>query len=62
MKNQNVIEELKKLDPDSSVKVTIDLYRKSLLEICYHTGSKFDKKFTCDSESSGVALSETKLL
>ena len=52
MKNQNAIEELKKLDPDSSVKVTIDLYRKSLLEICYHTGSKFDKKFSCDSETT----------
>ncbi len=51
MKNKNVVEELKKLDPDSYVKVTIDLYKKSLLEICYHTGSKFDKKFTCDSET-----------
>lgn len=52
MKNQNAIQELKKLDTDSSVKVTIDLYKKSLLEICYHTGSKFDKKFTCDSETT----------
>lgn len=51
MKNKNVVEELKKLDPHSYVKVTIDLYKKSLLEICYHTGSKFDKKFTCDSET-----------
>lgn len=51
MKNKKVIKELKKLDPDASVKVTIDLYKKSLLEICYHTGSKFDKKFTCDSET-----------
>ena len=52
MKNQNAVEELKKLSPDSTVKVTIDLYRKALLEICYHTGSKFDKKFTCDSETT----------
>lgn len=52
MKNKKVVEELKKLDPDLTVKVTIDLYRKSLLEICYHTGSKFDKKFTCDSETT----------
>lgn len=51
-KNQTAVEELKKLDTDSSVKVTFDLYRKALLEICYHTGSKFDKKFTCDSETT----------
>ena len=51
MKNETVISELKKLSPDDYVKVTIDLYRKSLLEICYHNGSKFDKKFTCDSET-----------
>lgn len=52
MKKQEVIQVLKSLDQDSSVKVTIDLYRKSLLEICYHTGSKFDKKFTCDTETT----------
>lgn len=52
MKNQNAVEKLKKLSPDSTFKVTIDLYRKALLEICYHTGSKFDKKFTCDSETT----------
>lgn len=52
MKNQLAVEELKKLNPEDSVTVTIDLYRKSLLEICYHTGSKFDKKFTCDSETT----------
>jgi hypothetical protein len=52
MKNQNAIEELKKLNSDDYVKVTIDLYRKSLLEICYHTGSKFDKTFTCDTETT----------
>ena len=52
MKNQIAIEELKKLSPDDSVKVTVDLYRKSLLEICYHNGSKFDKKFSCDTETT----------
>lgn len=52
MKNQKAIEELKKLNSDDSVKVTIDLYRKSLLEICYHNGSKFDKKFSCDTETT----------
>lgn len=52
MKNSLVVEELKKMNQDDSVKVTIDLYRKSLLEICYHTGSKFDKKFSCDSETT----------
>ena len=52
MKNQNAIEKLKKLNPDDFVKVTIDLYRKSLLEICYHTGSKFDKNFSCDTETT----------
>lgn len=52
MKNNEAVEELKKLDENSSVKVTIDLYKKSLTEICYHTGSKFDKKFTCDSETT----------
>lgn len=41
MKNQNAVEELKKFNPDDFVKVTIDLHRKSLLEICYHTGTKF---------------------
>jgi hypothetical protein len=50
--NENAVIELKKLGPESTVKVTIDLYRKSLLEVCYHTGSKFDKKFTCDSETT----------
>ena len=43
---------MKKLNSDDSVKVTIDLYRKSLLEICYHNGSKFDKKFSCDTETT----------
>jgi len=52
MTNIQIIEELKKLNTDDSVKVSIDLYRKSLLEICYHTGSKFDKKFTCDTETT----------
>jgi len=52
MKNESVISELKKLNPDDYVKVTIDLYRKSLLEVCYHNGSKFDKKFSCDSETT----------
>lgn len=52
MKKKEVIEELKKLSPESTVKVTIDLHRKALLEICYHTGSKFDKKFTCDTETT----------
>lgn len=52
MKKTEAIEELKKLNPDDYVKVSIDLYRKSLLEICYHTGSKFDKKFTCDTETT----------
>lgn len=52
MNNQLAVEELKKLNSDDSVKVIIDLYRKSLLEICYHTGSKFDKKFTCDTETT----------
>ena len=50
--NENAVIELKKLGPESTVKVTIDLYRKSLLEVCYHTGSKFDKKFICDSETT----------
>ena len=52
MKNENVISELKKLNPEDYVKVTIDLYKKSLLEVCYHNGSKFDKKFSCDSETT----------
>ncbi len=52
MKNESVISELKKLNPDDYVKVTIDLYRKSLLEVCYHNGYKFDKKFSCDSETT----------
>jgi hypothetical protein len=51
MKNQKTIEELKKLNLDDTVKVTIDLYRKSLLETCYHIGSKFEKNFSCDSET-----------
>ena len=59
MKKQEVIEELKKLSPDSIVKVTVDLYRKALLEICYHTGSKFDKKFTCDTETTWRGASLT---
>lgn len=52
MKKTQAIEELKKLKSEDYVKVSIDLYRKSLLEICYHTGSKFDKKFTCDTETT----------
>lgn len=52
MKNENVVQILKGLNPEDSVKVTIDLNRKSLLETCFHTGSKFDKKFSCDSETT----------
>jgi len=51
MKYSTTIEELKKLDSENTVKVTIDLYRKSLLETCYHIGSKFEKNFSCDSET-----------
>ena len=51
MKNESVISELKKLSPEDSVKVTIDLNKKSLLEICYHVGTKFEKNFSCDSET-----------
>jgi len=51
MKNESAISELKKLSPDDFVRVRIDLYKKTLLEICYHTGTKFDKKFYCDSET-----------
>ena len=59
MKKQQAIDELKKLKPESTVKVIIDLYRKALLEICYHTGSKFDKKFTCDTETTWRGASLT---
>jgi hypothetical protein len=52
MNKEQVIQELKKLSPESTVKVSIDLYRKSLLEICFHTGTKFNKKFTCDTETT----------
>lgn len=51
MKNKSAVEELKKLNPEDIVKVTIDLYKKSLLEICYHNGSKYGKNFSCDSET-----------
>lgn len=51
MRNKSIIKELKKLDPDSEVDITIELTKKSLLEICYHNGYKFGKKFTCDTET-----------
>lgn len=51
MKNKKIVKELKKNNLDDRVKITLDLYKKSLLEICYHSGSKFDKKFTCDTET-----------
>lgn len=50
-KNKNIIKKLNKLGKEDSIKVTIELYKKCLLETCYHNGYKFDKKFSCDTET-----------
>lgn len=51
-KNKLVVQELKNLSPETTLKVTIDLYKKCLLETCYHIGSKFEKNFSCESETT----------
>lgn len=51
MKNEKVVEELKGLNPEEYVEIRLQFNKKSLVEVCYHAGIKFDKKFTCDSES-----------
>lgn len=51
MKNQTVVEELKKLNPEDYVEIRLQLNKKSLVEVCYHSGTKFNKKFSCDSET-----------
>ena len=49
MKNEKVILELKELKPDENVHLTIQLSKKSLVETCFHNGTKFEKKFYCES-------------
>jgi len=50
MKNQKVVEELKNLDPEKYVEITLDMVKKSLLEICYHNGTRFEKNFSCQCD------------
>ena len=52
MKNEKVVEELKKLNPDDYVEITLEMGKKTLLEICYHNGTKYGKNFSCESETS----------
>lgn len=52
MKNKKVVEELKELNPEDYVEITIEMGKKSLMEICYHNGTKFEKNFYCESETS----------
>ena len=52
MKNAKIVEELKQLNPDDYVEITLQMGKKSLLEICYHNGIKFEKNFSCESETS----------
>jgi hypothetical protein len=51
MKYKKIIEELKKFESTDTVEITIDMYKKSLVEICYHSGQMFNKNFTCDTET-----------
>lgn len=51
MKNKETIQELKKLSPDDSVEIRMEMYKKSLVEICYHVGKKFGKSFSCESQT-----------
>lgn len=47
--NKKVTNQLKKLDENEQVKVTINMKRNGLEEICVHTGVWNNKPFTCDS-------------
>ena len=62
MKNEKIVLELKTLNPEDYCEVRIQLSRKTLVEICYHNGTKFNKKFSCDSETlwrSGEVVTES---
>lgn len=49
MKNKKIVNQLKKLNAEEIVEVTITLAKKTLTEVCYHNGRWNDKSFTLDS-------------
>jgi hypothetical protein len=51
MKNKNVLEELKKLNPEFQAKITITTNRKSLVEINYINGSWEGKNYFCEAST-----------
>lgn len=52
MKNKNVIEELKKLNPEDQTKVTLIFNKKSLNEINYINGTWEEKNYFCEASTN----------
>ena len=52
MKNKNVIEELKKLNPENQTKVTLIFNKKSLNEINYINGTWEEKNYFCEASTN----------
>ena len=49
MKNKKIVEELKKLNPEEQVKITLTLNKKSLNEINYVNGTWEEKNYFCET-------------
>jgi len=52
MKNKNVIDELKKLNPEDQTKVTLIFNKKSLNEINYINGTWEEKNYFCEASTN----------
>ena len=52
MKNKNVIEELKKLNPEDQTKVSLIFNKKSLNEINYINGTWEEKNYFCEASTN----------
>jgi hypothetical protein len=52
MKNKQIVEELKKLNPEESAKVTIICGKRCLDEINYVSGTWEEKTYTCEASTN----------
>ena len=52
MKNKEIVEELKKLNPEEQVKITLTLNKKSLNEINYVNGTWEEKNYFCETSTN----------
>ena len=52
MKNKQIVEELKKLNPEDSTKITIICGKRCLDEINYVSGTWEDKTYTCEASTN----------